>query len=223
LLEINNGEVPVGIVIRTFVVALFFAVIIFIMGANNVFSIKDDTTDFSLDSFDSSVTIDINPNRDAFFGDLHVHTMYSFDAFIFGTTASPDDAYRYAKGGSIKHPLGFNMQLDDPLDFYAITDHAAWLGMIRAYADPDSKPGQLDFASDLHGLNDPENLNTNTFVRRAGLFANLLTGELVEPSRNPLKILGAYLARRYNIWNRSLSQRNTSICLERCCRSRRET
>ena len=182
-----------GIVIRTFVVALFFAVIIFIMGANNVFSIKDDTTDFSLDSFDSSVTIDINPNRDAFFGDLHVHTMYSFDAFIFGTTASPDDAYRYAKGGSIKHPLGFNMQLDDPLDFYAITDHAAWLGMIRAYADPDSKPGQLDFASDLHGLNDPENLNTNTFVRRAGLFANLLTGELVEPSRNPLKILGAYL------------------------------
>ena len=182
-----------SIVIRTFVVALLFAIIIFIMGANNVFSIKDDTTDFSLDSFDNSLKLDINPNRDAFFGDLHVHTMYSFDAFIFGTTASPDDAYRYAKGGSIKHPLGFDMQLDDPLDFYAITDHAAWLGMIRAYADPDSKPGQLDFASDLHGLNDPENLNTNTFVRRAGLFANLLTGELVKPSRNPLKILGAYL------------------------------
>ena len=35
------------------------------------------------------------------------------------------------KGDSIKHPLGFDMQLDDPLDFYAITDHAAWLGMIR--------------------------------------------------------------------------------------------
>ena len=67
------------------------------MGANNVFSIKDDTTDFSLESFDNSLKIDINPNRDAFFGDLHVHTMYSFDAFIFGTTASPDDAYRYAR------------------------------------------------------------------------------------------------------------------------------
>ena len=182
-----------SIVIRTFLIALLFAGIIFILGANNVFSIKDDVADFSLDPIDSSVEVNINPNRDAFFGDLHVHTMYSFDAFIFGTTASPDDAYKYAKGGSIKHPLGFDMQLDDPLDFYAITDHAAWLGMIRAYADPDSKPGQLDFAADLHGLNDPENLNTNTFARRAGLFANLLTGELVKPSNNPIKLLGAYL------------------------------
>ena len=182
-----------SIVIRTFLIALLFAGIIFILGANNVFSIKDDVADFSLDPIDSSIVVNINPNRDAFFGDLHVHTMYSFDAFIFGTTASPDDAYKYAKGGSIKHPLGFDMQLDDPLDFYAITDHAAWLGMIRAYADPDSKPGQLDFAADLHGLNDPENLNTNTFARRAGLFANLLTGELVKPSNNPIKLLGAYL------------------------------
>ena len=182
-----------SIVIRTFLIALLFAVIIFVLGANNVFSIKDDIADFALDNSKVSQEIERNTNRDAFFGDLHVHTMYSFDAFIFGTTASPDDAYRYAKGGAIKHPLGFDMQLDDPLDFYAITDHAAWLGMIRAYADPDTKPGQLDFASDLHGLNDPENLNTNTFVRRAGLFANLLTGELVTPSRNPLKILGAYL------------------------------
>ena len=85
------------------------------------------------------------------------------------------------------------MQLDDPLYFYAVTDHAAWLGMIRAYADPNSKPGQLDFASDLHGLNDPENLNTNTFARRAGLFGNLITGELIEPSKNPFKLLVAYL------------------------------
>jgi len=182
-----------GKVIRAFLIAIIFAIIIFVLGANDVFSIKDDVADFSLDNSEASKEIIKNDNRDAFFGDLHVHTMYSFDAFIFGTTASPDDAYSYAKGAAIKHPLGFDMQLDDPLDFYAITDHAAWLGMIRAYADPDTKPGQLDFAADLHGLNNPENLNTNTFVRRASLFANLLTGELITPSKNPLKILGAYL------------------------------
>ncbi len=182
-----------SIIIRTFLIALLFAAIIFILGANNIFSIKDDVADFSIEKTPRINDISSNQNKDAFFGDLHVHTMYSFDAFIFGTTASPDDAYRYAKGGSIKHPLGFDMQLDDPLDFYAVTDHAAWLGMLPAYADPSSKPGKLDFASDLHGLNDPENLNTNTFVRRAGLFANLITNELVEPSTNPIKMLGAYL------------------------------
>ena len=182
-----------GLIARTFIAALFFSILIFILGANNLFSIKDDFADFSLEMNASTSEIPVNVNRDAFFGDLHVHTRYSFDAFIFGTTASPDDAYRYAKGNSIKHPLGFDMQLDDPLDFYAVTDHAAWLGMIRAYADPTTKPGKLDFASDLHGLNDPENLNTNTFAKRAGLFANLITGELIEPSKNPIKMLGAYL------------------------------
>ena len=182
-----------GLAIRTFLIAVLFALLIFILGANDVFSIKDDFSDFALEDSQKDVVVPSNNNRDAFFGDLHVHTRYSFDAYIFGTTASPDDAYRYAKGGAIKHPLGFDMQLDDPLDFYAVTDHAAWLGMIRAYADPDSKPGQLDFASDLHGLNNPENLNTNTFARRAGLFANLITRELIEPSKNPLKLLGAYL------------------------------
>ena len=182
-----------SVIIRTFLIALLFAAIIFILGANNIFSIKDDVVDFSIEKTPRIKEISSNQNKDALFGDLHVHTMYSFDAFIFGTTASPDDAYRYAKGGAIKHPLGFDMQLDDPLDFYAVTDHAAWLGMLPAYADPSSRPGKLDFASDLHGLNDPENLNTNTFVRRAGLFANLITNELIEPSKNPIKTLGAYL------------------------------
>ena len=58
-----------------------------------------------------------NPTKNAYFGDLHVHTRYSFDAFIFGTTTDPNDAYEFAKGGTIKHPAGFDMTLDRPLDF----------------------------------------------------------------------------------------------------------
>ena len=68
---------------------------------------------------------DYNVDRNVYFGDTHVHTKYSFDAFIFGTTNSPDDAYKYAKGGTIQHPLGFDMTLREPLDFYAVTDHGS--------------------------------------------------------------------------------------------------
>ena len=75
--------------------------------------------------------------RNAYFGDLHIHTRFSTDAYSFGTRASPDDAYRYARGESMKHPAGYEIQLDRALDFYAVTDHASYLGTWSAMSDPD--------------------------------------------------------------------------------------
>jgi hypothetical protein len=178
---------------RVTFILLFVFLAIWFMWFNKIFSIKNDVADFSIENVPSNPVIESNENMNAYFGDLHVHTKYSFDAFIFGTKASPDDAYRYAKGDSIKHPLGFDMQLEDPLDFYAVTDHAAWLGMLQAYADPNSVPGKMDFAKDLHGLNDIENLTTDSLGERVNLFRGLIADELIKPSYNPLKHLKTFL------------------------------
>jgi hypothetical protein len=91
-----------------------------------------DIVDHSMIASPSEVEApDFNEDRNAYFGDTHVHTKYSFDAYIFGVTASPDDAYRYAQGESIKHPLGYEMQIDEPLDFYAVTDHGFFHGNVE--------------------------------------------------------------------------------------------
>jgi hypothetical protein len=54
------------------------------------------------ESFDfRGITYYVNPDRNGYFGDLHVH---SGDAYVFGTVSSPADAYRYAKGQALGHP-----------------------------------------------------------------------------------------------------------------------
>jgi len=95
---------------------------------------------------ESAPTIAANPERNAYFGDLHVHTRYSFDAFIFGTRASPDDAYRYAKGEALMHPAGIEMKMPAPLDFQAVTDHDIYLGMLPAMDDPSTTVGKHEIS-----------------------------------------------------------------------------
>lgn len=74
--------------------------------------------------------------RQALFGETHIHTQLSFDSYLFGNRNTLDDAYRYARGETIKHPAGFDMKLTSPLDFQAVTDHAVYLGMLPAMHDP---------------------------------------------------------------------------------------
>jgi hypothetical protein len=79
-----------------------------------------------------------DPDKVALFGDLHVHTAYSFDAYIFGTKLDPDDAYAVAKGGPRTVYGGATAQLSRPLDFAATTDHSEFLGEVSLCTDPSS-------------------------------------------------------------------------------------
>jgi len=91
-----------------------------------------------------------NLDRNAYFGDLHVHTYLSNDAYIFNVRRTPDDAYRFARGEAIGHAGGFDIRLaGGPLDFVAVTDHAEFMSAIREAAKPDTPLHALPFTQGL--------------------------------------------------------------------------
>ena len=66
-----------------------------------------------------------NPLKNVYFGEQHMHTRNSFDAFTLGVSATWDDAYNFAKGKEIKLSTnGKPMKRRTPYDFVAITDHS---------------------------------------------------------------------------------------------------
>ena len=148
--------------------------------------IVDYTEDLAVADPAPGTTPGYSEDKNVYFGDLHVHTKHSFDAYIFGTTATPDDAYEYAKGNAIEHPLGYEMQLREPLDFYAVTDHGFLLGSVEGWADPDNgREGTEPF----HNLNAPENLTQESIAHRSQLFQSYV--------RN--------IATFSNIWTRTIA------------------
>ena len=121
-----------------------------------------------------------NPDRNAYFGDLHVHTGYSFDAYAFGTIATPYDAYRYAKGEALLHPAGYEIQMQQPLDFYAVTDHAMFMGVVQASADTSTDFSHYAVAKPLHNINASDNYGESSIPQRTSAFATFLPSLLAD-------------------------------------------
>jgi len=67
--------------------------------------------------------------RNVYWGDTHVHTNISADAFGFGGVLSPEDAYRFAKGSTVTSSSGQPARLSRPLDFIVVSDHAEYMGV----------------------------------------------------------------------------------------------
>jgi len=70
--------------------------------------------------------------KQVFWGDTHLHSNFSMDAFIFGNTLGPDDAYRFAKGEKVMATKGQPAQLREPLDFLVLADHTDAVGAMIA-------------------------------------------------------------------------------------------
>jgi len=100
--------------------------------------------------------------RHAYFGELHLHTTMSFDAWTFGTKVTPDQAYRFARGETVMVPAvqvakeqGLAGTADVParrawpLDFTAVTDHSEYLGAIAELDKPDSAFSKTAIGKDL--------------------------------------------------------------------------
>ena len=81
-----------------------------------------------------------SPNLDdaypdnVYWGDTHLHSYLSGDAFALGSRLTPDNAYRFAKGEVVQSTGGEPVRLRRPLDFLMVSDHAENLGVLPRLA-----------------------------------------------------------------------------------------
>ena len=80
-----------------------------------------------------------------YWGDTHLHTSYSFDAFLNqNDSADPDTAFRWARGLPVVHPYhGARVKIGTPLDFLVVSDHAEAMGVLRAIVNHHEEFGEL--------------------------------------------------------------------------------
>ncbi|MAT92788.1 MAG: hypothetical protein CME59_09315 [Halioglobus sp.] len=124
-----------------------------------------------------------NPQKNVYFGEQHLHTSLSFDAFAFGNTLTgPEDFYRYARGRPIKHPGGYDVRITKPLDWGAVTEHTDYMGVVQQANDPHSPlrkssgfaAGLLKFAAEKDAM-----------LTFKALSASIATGHPLETLADP--------------------------------------
>jgi hypothetical protein len=137
-------------------------------------------------------------------GDTHLHTSNSIDAFGFGVKLGPEEALRFARGEEVTSTWGLKAKLSRPLDFLVIADHSGGLGATRAlYEAPRfmiKDPTLLRWHDEMH--KGPEGMQrvTAELINMAGEGG---LGDLFPPEqarKNTLKIWQSHtgIVERYN-------------------------
>ncbi len=102
---------------------------------------------------DAVADVPSNLMKEAYFGETHMHSAYSLDAYIGGARLTPDDAFRFAKGEEMM--VNGNMhRISAPLDFAAVTDHAEYLGEMFTTLVEGAPGHDQDLLIELRGLTD---------------------------------------------------------------------
>jgi hypothetical protein len=115
--------------------------------------------------------VERNPDRNAYFGEEHIHTSWSMDAWLMGNRITdPNDALKYAQGQTIKHPMGYDIKIDTPMDFMGVTDHSEYVGITAEANTPGSAVSKMPQAQPLilKNPNDPAEIQ-RAFTYLVGL------------------------------------------------------
>ena len=134
--------------------------------------------------------VESNPNKNLYWGDLHVHTSLSIDAYIGGCIASCEDAYQYAQGETITI-FGRDVKLREPLDFCAVTDHSEVMGEMYSIVTEGAKGHKSLVAWYLRSIyNTDSELGVDTAKQRK--IFNRVIDKAVDTSRNHLPFFEGY-------------------------------
>jgi len=106
------------------------------------------TVSMAQQSSDLVSGVPVNPEREAYFGDLHLHTTYSYDVYL-SSNITPEEAYRFARGEPVNYIDGTIKRTTLPLDFLAVTDHSESIGVFNTLDDPKSQLSQSGFGREV--------------------------------------------------------------------------